>query len=101
MASKKIYDVVTSTGTYNDPQTGEEKKRWLTVGVVFQNDAGYVSMKLDAIPTKRNEEGDMWLSLFVPKAREQPAQQQGGFRQQATTQDQLNKPFVDDDIPAF
>ena len=97
MASKKIYDVVTSTGTYNDPQTGEEKKRWLTVGVVFKNDAGYVSMKLDAIPAKRNEEGDMWLSLFAPREREQkPAQQ--GFREQSQ---RGADGFEDKDIPDF
>jgi predicted RNA-binding protein with PUA-like domain len=99
MASRKIYDVVTSTGTYNDPQTGEEKKRWLTVGVVFENDAGYVSMKLDAIPAKRNEHGEMWLSLFTPKPREQKqAPQQQGFREQSQ---RGADGFEDKDIPDF
>ena len=97
MASKKIYDVVTSTGSYTG-QDGQEKKRWLTVGVVFQNDEGYVSMKLDAIPAKRNDQGEMWLSLFVPKPREQKPAQQQGFRE---PQQPRSDGFADPDLPAF
>ena len=80
MASKKIFDVCTSTGSYTGPD-GSEKQRWMNVGVMFKNDSGYVSIKLEAIPTRRNEQGELWLSCFVPKEKEQPAQQQG-FRDQ-------------------
>ena len=81
MASKKIYDVCVSTGSYTD-QNGQEKQRWMNVGVMFKNDTGYVSIKLEAIPTKRSDDGFLWLSCFAPKEREQKPQQPG-FREQA------------------
>ena len=84
MSSSLIYEVCGSAGTYK-AQDGSEKTRWIKAGVVFKNDKGYVSMKLDAIPTRRNENGELWLSLFVPQdkkaapaASEKPA---GGFRE--------------------
>ena len=96
MASKKIYDVMVSTGSYTGDD-GQEKQRWMNVGVMFKNDSGYVSIKLEAIPTKRNEQGELWLSCFAPKPYEPKAPaQQGGFR------DKPAPPageFVDDDIP--
>ena len=91
MASKKIFDVCTSTGSYTGPD-GSEKQRWMNVGVMFKNDSGYVSIKLEAIPTRRNEQGELWLSCFVPKEKEQPAQQQG-FR------DAPKDDFQDEQIP--
>ena len=90
MASKKIFDVCTSTGSYTGPD-GSEKQRWMNVGVMFKNDSGYVSIKLEAIPTRRNEQGELWLSCFVPKEKEQPAQQ--GFR------DAPKDDFQDEQIP--
>ena len=86
MSSKLIYEVCGSAGTYK-AQDGSEKTRWIKAGVVFKNDKGYVSMKLDAIPSRRNENGELWLSLFVPqdkKPAEKPAQEHtGGFREPA------------------
>jgi len=83
MASKLIYEVCGSAGTYK-AQDGSEKTRWVKAGVVFKNDKGYISMKLDAIPTRRNENGELWLSLFVPQDKKpaQTASQEpvGGFR---------------------
>ena len=97
------FEVVTSTGTYM--KDGEEKKRWLKCGVIFKSEKGNYSMKLEAIPTKRNEHGEMWFALFVPKARE--ASQQAGFTAQSPEGSEgfRDKPkpstgeFVDDDIP--
>ena len=88
------FEVVTSTGTYM--KDGEEKKRWLKCGVIFKSEKGNYSMKLEAIPTKRNENGEMWFALFVPKAREAKPAQQGGFRDKPA---QPAGDFVDDDIP--
>ena len=84
MSSKLIYEVCGSAGTYK-AQDGSEKTRWIKAGVVFKNDKGYVSLKLDSVPTRRNENGELWLSLFVPQDKkdaqapsEKPA---GGFRE--------------------
>jgi hypothetical protein len=87
------FEVVTSTGTYMID--GEEKKRWLKCGVVFKSEKGNYSMKLEAIPTKRNENGEMWFALFVPKPREDKPTQ-SGFREPAKPQADN---FVEDDIP--
>ena len=68
--SKKVFDVVHGNGTYK-AQDGSEKTRWQNVGAVFKSDKGNFSMKLDAVPTRRNEEGELWLNLFVPQDRTQ------------------------------
>ena len=69
MSSELIYEVCGSAGTYK-AQDGSEKTRWVKAGVVFKNDKGYVSLKLDAVPTRRNENGELWLSLFVPQKKD-------------------------------
>ena len=63
MATKK-YDVVAVTGTYKD-RDGNEKKRYLNVGVVFESDKG-LSMKLECVPVG---EWNGWLSLYEPTPR--------------------------------
>jgi hypothetical protein len=78
--SSLLYKVKHANGTYTDAN-GEEKTRWSDVGVVFKSDKGAVTMKLEYVPTKRNDQGDLWLNLFVPRKKEQPAQQQQGFRE--------------------
>jgi hypothetical protein len=93
--SKKVFDVVGSDGEYK-AQDGSTKTRWVNCGVVFKSDKGNYSMKLSAIPTRRNEEGELWLSLFVPQDKK-PAQTasqepQQGFRDNPA-------PAHDDDIP--
>ena len=50
MATRKKYDAVATIGEYTDKQTGEKKKRYATVGTVFENDEGKLSLKLDTIP---------------------------------------------------
>ena len=47
--AKKIYDAVATVGTYKD-RNGEEKKRYVNVGSVFENDKGQLSLKLDSVP---------------------------------------------------
>lgn len=93
--SKVVFEVVHGNGEYKAAD-GSMKTRWQKVGVIFKSDKGNYSMKLDAIPTRRNEEGELWLNLFVPQAKEEKpaAPQQGGFRD--------NPPPPDDgDIPPF
>jgi hypothetical protein len=74
------FEVVSANGTYTGAD-GQEKTRWLKCGVIFKSDKGSYTMKLEAIPARRNENGELWLNLFVPKKKEQPAQQQQGFRE--------------------
>jgi hypothetical protein len=62
------HDVVASIGTYKDRQTGEEKKRYLTVGKYFIDDDGRQSIKLDALPVGPEWSG--WLSLYPVKDRD-------------------------------
>jgi len=46
MAQRK-YDLAVVTGTYTDPQTGLEKKRYQTIGVEMQSDDGGSFILLD------------------------------------------------------
>jgi hypothetical protein len=70
---KKLYDAVVVTGEYEDRQSGQKKKRYLTVGAVFQGDKG-PSLKLEALPVAGF---NGWINFYEPREREQkPAQQQ-------------------------
>ena len=62
--AKVKYDVVAITGTYQDPNTGQEKKKYVTCGRVIENDKGF-SLKLDVVPI--NSEG--WFNLWEPKKK--------------------------------
>lgn len=66
MATKR-YDAACSTGEYTD-KNGQTKKRWQNVGVVFENDQGQLSLKLETIPVGPNWSG--WISFFEPKEKE-------------------------------
>jgi hypothetical protein len=81
----KLYDVLKAVDTYTG-HDGEEKTEWLKCGVVFRNEkSGKLSLKLRALPLVDMADG-MWFSLQEPKPyqpKEQPAQQQQGFREPA------------------
>lgn len=64
--STKKYDAVATVGTYTD-KTGAEKKRYVTVGTVFENEKG-LYMKLDALPLSKDWSG--FISFYTPKARD-------------------------------
>jgi hypothetical protein len=61
--AKKVFDAVATTGTYTD-RSGAEKKRYQTVGAVFEDDKGRMSLKIEAIPVG---EWNGWVSFFTPK----------------------------------
>lgn len=65
---KKKYDAVATIGKYTDKQ-GNEKKRYLNVGIVFEGDDGRLSMKMDALPTAQEWSG--WISFYEPKENDQ------------------------------
>jgi len=66
MAIKK-YDAVATVGEYTN-KAGETKKRYMNVGVVFENDKGQLSLKLDALPLNREWSG--FISFYEPKERD-------------------------------
>lgn len=68
--ARKRYDVVAVTGTYTD-RNGNERKRYLNCGAVFETDKG-LSLKLEAMPTGH----DGWFMFFEPRPQ-QPQQQRG------------------------
>ncbi len=68
MASKVKYEAVATIGTYKDRQTGEEKKQYQKVGIVFENEEGKLSLKLDVIPVGPNWSG--YISFYDPKPRD-------------------------------
>jgi hypothetical protein len=71
--SKATNKIVATIGTYKDRQTGEEKKRYLTVGTAFTDDQGRISLKIDAMPVSPEWSG--WLSLY-PLDEDRQQQQQ-------------------------
>ena len=70
MASKKTHDLVATVGKYKDRVTGEEKKRYHSVGSVFVDEEGRRSIKLDSVPVGPEWSG--WLSEY-PVKNDQPA----------------------------
>lgn len=99
MAFEKKYDLVVATGEYKD-RGGNTKKKWLTVGAMFEGDNGpfiviepYINF--GALP--RGAKGSVVVSCFEPKdgnqqERSKPAPQ-GRFNASADNSD------FDDDIP--
>lgn len=70
MASSLTHDVVATIGEYVDRNTGQKKKRYLTVGKCFTDPEGRQSIKLDAIP---GPGWSGWLSLY-PVEKQAPRQ---------------------------
>lgn len=87
------YELMVPTGKYQSG--GEEKTRWLKVGVVLAGERG-PSIKLECIPTSvvdRNGNTvawDGWLRCFEPRQRES---------RPATTGSAPQSKDFDDDIP--
>jgi hypothetical protein len=65
------YEVIAKTGTYTN-KNGEEKNRWMKVGVVMETAKG-LSLKMEAMPIG----GDGWFILSEPKPKDEPRQSQG------------------------
>jgi len=95
---KKKYDAVATIGEYTD-HTGQKKKRYTTVGTVFEGDDGRLSLKMDTVPVTPEWSG--WVAFYDPKGRdEQPAPRQ---RQDAHNQAKSNayqpQPEDQQDVP--
>jgi hypothetical protein len=68
---RKKYDAVATVGKYTDKE-GNEKKRYVTIGAVFEDNQGRISLKLDAMPCSPEWSG--WVSFYEPKAYDGPQQ---------------------------
>ena len=93
--ARKIGDLCFPAGKYH--KDGEEKTRWMNVGVLLETDKG-MRIKLDAIPVVTDPNG-LWLSVFEP--REQ-TRSQGGFREKpapAATQATDQGDIGQEDVP--
>lgn len=62
MASTKKYDLVAKTGEYE--YNGEKKARWMNCGVVFENEKGQLSAKIEGLPVGNGWNG--WLTFGAP-----------------------------------
>jgi hypothetical protein len=102
--ARRVYDAVATVGTYKN-HAGEEKKRFVKIGTVFENDQGQMSLKLDSIPVGQDWSG--WANFYEPK--DEPAQRPQPQRQapqaQRTSPQSITKEEFDamddgdDDIP--
>ena len=71
----RIYNVRVSTGEYNDPQTGEKKKRYVQAGVIIEKD-GRKYLKMEVIPVG----WDGFASLMEPTDKDGDSQPSSGRR---------------------
>lgn len=92
--SKLVYDAVATIGKYTNKQ-GEEKKRYLNVGKVFEYEDGGLSLKMDAVPVGLEWSG--WISFYVPKEKD-AAQSQHSEAKANAFQPQATNSFDDDII---
>ena len=46
----KRYDAVATIGEFTDRTSGEKRKRYASIGTVFANDEGKLTLKLDLVP---------------------------------------------------
>lgn len=61
--SVKKFDAVATVGSYTD-RNGQDKKRYLNVGAVFENENG-LSLKIEALPLSKDWNG--WIAFYPPK----------------------------------
>ncbi len=94
---KKTHDAVATVGKYKD-KDGAEKKRYVTVGAIFQDDQGRMSLKLDAVPCSPEWSG--WIS-FYPKSDTPPMPpgRRSSPGMPAAPVDDGSQADEDDDIP--
>tara|TARA_R110002153_G_scaffold59712_1_gene162749 strand:- start:280 stop:525 length:246 start_codon:yes stop_codon:yes gene_type:complete len=71
MSSTATKRVMQKTGSYTN-DAGEKKNTYIEIGVVFESEEGYESMKFNALPLA-NKDGEVWMNLFAieknPKAK--------------------------------
>ena len=93
MANMKPYRrAVAVTGTYTD-RSGNEKKRYVNVGTLFQYDDGGFSLKLDSVPV-----GEGW-NGFISFYEIEDRRETGTGQRQADRPRETFSADMDDEIP--
>ncbi len=70
MSVKKVsHDVVSKTGSYKDSE-GNNKNRYINIGILMEEDGKPSSIKLNALPIP-DSNGEIWLNLFEKKEAEE------------------------------
>lgn len=75
----KTYDVVMAQEMVGQTdENGNPKTRWVNLGVAFEKDGKPPRIKLNCLPIP-NKDGEIWISLFEQKPKDQNAG--GGYGQ--------------------
>lgn len=100
MAMKPYKRAVCVTGTYQD-RNGQEKKRYVNVGTLFQYDDGGFALKLDSIPVGQGWNG--FVSFYdIEDTRQQGAGNGGSQQSRGYDENKPREEFstdLDDSIP--
>lgn len=95
MAMKKTHDAVYAGEKYTDRE-GNEKTRYVNVGVLFTRDDGSMTLKLESIPVGFTG----WVNFYEPKPKDgEQSSRQRPQRMQPTKATSDASGFIDDDIP--
>ena len=73
MAMKKTHNAVYAGEKYTD-KDGNEKTRYITIGVLFQRDDGSLTAKIESLPVGFNG----WVNFWEPKEDDGKSQRTGG-----------------------
>ena len=63
------YEATVATGKYT--KDGQEKTRWMKIGVMIERQNGKMALKLDALPLP-NDKGEIWIEMFEPRQSDAP-----------------------------
>jgi hypothetical protein len=85
------YYVKAPVSEYTD-QSGQNKKRYQTIGIVTETQKGDLMMKLELIPLLGMKEGAIWAYLNVPEDKAEKNVTAAGFAGSGSA-------IKDDDIP--
>jgi hypothetical protein len=67
MTAKLIYRAVANVGKYTD-KDGKEKNRTQEIGSIFENEKGFLSLKLNCLPLSPEWNG--WATLYKNEPNE-------------------------------
>lgn len=100
--ARKIGVASISTGEYE--KDGEKKKRWLNIGVVFEDDRGNVSIKFEVLPVMTADKsgyGAAWVKIFFDDNKQdaQPAYKPPTPHSQAKANAYQPERFTESDLP--
>ena len=88
------YEVVAAGEKYQD-KDGNEKTRWVKMGVVLERNDGSLSLKIESIPVGFTG----WANLWTPQPKEQRPAQDRQAQERLQTRGQKALEEMPDDIP--